>query len=215
MARVVLDDRGRRQRIPPPDKAYGIARLDRRTALLEAARAELAGVSAGLWPRTLGALALGLVMGLFLYRQALHALGSLDRLGAATLAVIAGSAAALGYFKLSKPILDLYRVAELFRDACMCMVCGYDLSAATPAADGCIVCPECGAAWHVLRLTPLLPPQTASAPAASPPSAPTPPPAAPPSPHPEPSTLTPPQAQAPPPRSPLPPDPPASGASPP
>ena len=173
MARVVLDDRGKKQRIPPPAASYGMTHLDPRQALLEAARAELAGVSAGLWPRTLGAVVLGMILGLFLYNQALSALGSLDRLGAATVAVLAGSAAAFGFFRLSKPTIDLNRVAVLFRDACMCMVCGYDLVGACPDDDGCIVCPECGAAWHVARLATPAPPQTASEPAASPPADPT------------------------------------------
>jgi hypothetical protein len=29
-----------------------------------------------------------------------------------------------------------------------CPVCWYDLTAAKPEADGCRVCPECGAAWR-------------------------------------------------------------------
>ncbi|MBL8990127.1 MAG: hypothetical protein JNJ48_00960, partial [Phycisphaerae bacterium] len=34
-----------------------------------------------------------------------------------------------------------------------CPTCGYDLSAAEPdVADGCVVCPECSAAWSAERL---------------------------------------------------------------
>lgn len=28
-----------------------------------------------------------------------------------------------------------------------CLSCGYDLTGIPPADDGCVVCPECGAAW--------------------------------------------------------------------
>lgn len=31
---------------------------------------------------------------------------------------------------------------------CHCGNCGYDLRALAREADGCVVCPECGAAWH-------------------------------------------------------------------
>lgn len=34
-----------------------------------------------------------------------------------------------------------------------CGACGYDLTTGTPAEDGCVVCPECGAAWHKHRQT--------------------------------------------------------------
>lgn len=31
----------------------------------------------------------------------------------------------------------------------VCIACGYDLSGLGAAEDGCIVCPECGAAWRM------------------------------------------------------------------
>ncbi|GJM18987.1 MAG: hypothetical protein DHS20C14_12000 [Phycisphaeraceae bacterium] len=31
----------------------------------------------------------------------------------------------------------------------VCWSCGYDLKGLPAAADGCVVCPECGAAWRV------------------------------------------------------------------
>lgn len=34
-----------------------------------------------------------------------------------------------------------------------CGACGYDLQAAVAAEDGCLVCPECGAAWRAERVT--------------------------------------------------------------
>lgn len=30
----------------------------------------------------------------------------------------------------------------------LCGACGYDLHTVAPEPDGCVVCPECGAAWH-------------------------------------------------------------------
>lgn len=30
----------------------------------------------------------------------------------------------------------------------VCGACGYDLHTVAPEADGCVVCPECGGAWH-------------------------------------------------------------------
>lgn len=35
-----------------------------------------------------------------------------------------------------------------------CLSCWYDLSATTPAPDGCTVCPECGGAWRFDRADP-------------------------------------------------------------
>ncbi len=34
-----------------------------------------------------------------------------------------------------------------------CGACGYDLASADPEPDGCVACPECGAAWHQDRFT--------------------------------------------------------------
>jgi hypothetical protein len=41
------------------------------------------------------------------------------------------------------------RVAREYVRAGYCGSCGYDIQAAPIAADGCRVCPECGAAWRV------------------------------------------------------------------
>jgi len=30
-----------------------------------------------------------------------------------------------------------------------CLSCGYELRGLTPAEDGCVVCPECSAAWRL------------------------------------------------------------------
>ncbi|MGQ0627830.1 MAG: hypothetical protein ACT4PL_06990 [Phycisphaerales bacterium] len=40
--------------------------------------------------------------------------------------------------------------ARPFVRACgKCLACGYDLSGTPAQADGCVICPECGAAWLV------------------------------------------------------------------
>lgn len=38
-------------------------------------------------------------------------------------------------------------IARAYLQERRCASCAYDLSGAEPAADGCSVCPECGAAW--------------------------------------------------------------------
>ena len=39
-------------------------------------------------------------------------------------------------------------VPVMLEHAC-CPSCGYDLTGLTPEDDGCVVCPECGAAWRM------------------------------------------------------------------
>lgn len=41
------------------------------------------------------------------------------------------------------------RIATTYLWANLCGSCGYDLAAVEPEADGCRVCPECGAAWRI------------------------------------------------------------------
>lgn len=40
------------------------------------------------------------------------------------------------------------RIRELALSARACPACGYALEGLTPETDGCVVCPECGAAWR-------------------------------------------------------------------
>lgn len=35
----------------------------------------------------------------------------------------------------------------------VCPACAYDLRSLTPETDGCVTCPECGAAWRATRIT--------------------------------------------------------------
>jgi hypothetical protein len=42
-------------------------------------------------------------------------------------------------------------VARMCADAAICAGCGYTLHELRPAEDGCVVCPECGAAWRLVR----------------------------------------------------------------
>ena len=41
--------------------------------------------------------------------------------------------------------------AELAELPPVCLACMQDLSGLAPQDDGCVVCPECGAAWRVER----------------------------------------------------------------
>lgn len=44
--------------------------------------------------------------------------------------------------------LGARRIACVYRHAGLCASCGYDLADTTPQADGCRLCPECGASWR-------------------------------------------------------------------
>ncbi len=44
------------------------------------------------------------------------------------------------------------RISEIYLDAGRCAGCGYELKDLTPEGDGCVVCPECHAAWRADRL---------------------------------------------------------------
>jgi DNA-directed RNA polymerase subunit RPC12/RpoP len=40
-------------------------------------------------------------------------------------------------------------VIEAFLNEGLCASCGYEIKTTSPEADGCVVCPECGAAWRL------------------------------------------------------------------
>lgn len=70
-----------------------------------------------------------------------------------TLAVLssigmAGVIVALSYRKLLRVLLSRRR-ARLCGQIPMCAVCGYRLSGLAAGDDGCVVCPECAAAWRI------------------------------------------------------------------
>jgi len=44
------------------------------------------------------------------------------------------------------------RIIEIYLSAGRCAACGYALERLEPEADGCVVCPECNAAWHAERV---------------------------------------------------------------
>ncbi len=44
------------------------------------------------------------------------------------------------------------RIAGIYLSGGACPSCSYDLTAQEAAGDGCVVCPECGAAWEAARL---------------------------------------------------------------
>lgn len=39
-------------------------------------------------------------------------------------------------------------IVRVYRHAGLCASCGYDLADTMPQADGCRLCPECGASWR-------------------------------------------------------------------
>lgn len=68
-----------------------------------------------------------------------------DRIGHISAALyFAGCFAAVRWW-LPKKLRDMEHKAKT--DPPVCMACLYDLSGHAPQADGCRVCPECGAAW--------------------------------------------------------------------
>jgi Zn-finger nucleic acid-binding protein len=44
------------------------------------------------------------------------------------------------------------QIAPMLTDEGLCASCGYNLAGVTPAQDGLITCPECGAAWSPTRM---------------------------------------------------------------
>ncbi len=54
---------------------------------------------------------------------------------------------ALGWWIANSELYE--RAARSMRHGMRCPQCWYDLSSLTPEEDGCVVCPECGAAWRV------------------------------------------------------------------
>jgi hypothetical protein len=53
---------------------------------------------------------------------------------------------------------------EALLQAGRCASCGYLIDSLGPSPDGCVVCPECGAAWKSARVTPANLPLTDTAP---------------------------------------------------
>ena len=71
----------------------------------------------------------------------------LEMLGSAvTVLVVIGLLVA--YARMTGGFADR-RAAKLCLSRRLCPSCGYTLDGLTPEADGCRVCPECGAAWKV------------------------------------------------------------------
>lgn len=54
------------------------------------------------------------------------------------------------------PLRRIRKEKEASRDrmlkAGLCASCGYVLQGISPEQDGCIVCPECGAAWRFVKV---------------------------------------------------------------
>ena len=65
------------------------------------------------------------------------------------LLALAGVAAPLAWMVIPHAIgtEPAWFIARMIR-AGRCPACAYPLAGLAPQADGCIVCPECGAAWR-------------------------------------------------------------------
>lgn len=147
--RIVLDNRNKQVAAPPPSPEYGLVKFDERRDLLERARAAIHHVPSGIAARLAGSFVTGVFVGGFVYRQGMVYLGTNDRFGSIVLGAIVGSAMFFGYFRLTHRVPSIHDVREFLRCCRLCLVCGYDLTAARVEADGCAVCPECGAAWSL------------------------------------------------------------------
>jgi hypothetical protein len=71
--------------------------------------------------------------------------------------VIIPTAAAALAWRLSLGAIRRRRAGPLvagYLASARCGACGYALAGLPPAADGCVVCPECSAAWRAERIAP-------------------------------------------------------------
>lgn len=145
----VCDSRGGVHVLPQPDWKLGTSGLEPRETELAQLRADLRGVSYALSVRAVGAIALGLLIGVGLYREGMRHLGQADALGALVVSIVAGSGAAFGILQLGARPVDVRSAGARLRSCRLCVCCGYDLQGLQGEADGCTVCPECGAAWDL------------------------------------------------------------------
>ena len=60
--------------------------------------------------------------------------------------ILAFAAIRLVDHKIKVPAIVMYRLRQM-----RCGCCDYGIGAISPEADGCTVCPECGAAWKLDR----------------------------------------------------------------
>lgn len=128
---------------PESPRAVLARRLD------EAVKSSLNGTGLGITMRalTLGVLVmLGLGLGSWLIPNAPHFVWSaLAGAGFAACAMVARADA-------RARIADTLSARAI--SAGICGSCGYSLDMLRPERDGCVVCPECGAAWSARRITP-------------------------------------------------------------
>jgi predicted Zn-ribbon and HTH transcriptional regulator len=71
----------------------------------------------------------------------------LDGRGVMVTAVLAGGLVAFAILSAARR-MDVARANALFIKHKVCVCCGYELKSLPEEADGCVVCPECGAAWQ-------------------------------------------------------------------
>jgi len=57
------------------------------------------------------------------------------------------------YFLLNRIRRERFpHIAEIYLSAGKCAACAYKLAGLKPEQDGCVVCPECSAAWNATRI---------------------------------------------------------------
>ncbi len=153
-SRKSVDSRGRTFDVPPPDWRLGLVKSEVRAKMLAQARAAIHGVPSGVGLRLVSGLLVGAVLGGIMAREVYQYMPLDGHLAAPTLGGIVGVGAAFGVFRLTDRAIPLSRVNPILSKCRLCIACGYDVATLPPAADGCMVCPECGVA---IRLAPAEP----------------------------------------------------------
>ncbi len=128
-----------RPSVVPREVHAWIARRARALAAAKGKASSPASAAAGVYISGM----LGVMYG---YRQLSPEYPRLAALGAAG---IMGTLTAFLLYRASKNSAMTPFVVIAFLEERRCASCGHDLAGCTPEADGCTVCPECGAAWRL------------------------------------------------------------------
>ena len=96
-------------------------------------------------PFVMGSLAFGLVEGVMLLTGSPAAMD--DPLSVVLSILCTALWAAATWAILTREVKVGQAVASLMTKAGLCNSCGHSLHGLAPVEDGCLVCPECGAAW--------------------------------------------------------------------
>lgn len=144
-----VDDRGRQCRIPSPVGPLGSSIPSERLLRLWEVRTRMHTRPRPPWLRFGGAgicgvlaalvLILGTRAGVDVFGKGLVVVAAI-LLGAGVLWASVGARSRRPDRRVLADFVGRYR---------LCVVCAYDLAALPPEEDGCLVCPECGAAWKL------------------------------------------------------------------